>query len=119
MSLSNSSFNIPSMNIDDDNVSSDIDAYQEDDITNPSVFQANEELNTPNLLIDFSWYEMLDDDEICKLRNRLKEAIVEEEEEEEEEDEEDVENEEEEKFEDDDEADEEKHEFELLDSDND
>ena len=42
--------------------------YQDDDITNLSVVQANEELDAPNLLVDFSQYEMLDDDEIYKLR---------------------------------------------------
>ena len=82
------SFNIPSIDTSDDNISLDIDVYQEDDITNPSVDQVNEELDASNLLVDFSQYEMLDDDEIHKLQQRLEEAMVEEEEEKEKEDEE-------------------------------
>ena len=83
------------------------------DITNLSVVQGNEELNTSNLLVDFSQYEMLDDDEIHKLWQRLEEVMVEEE------DEEDKEDKKEEEFEDDDDSDEEENEFELLDSDSD
>ena len=103
------------MDIGDDNITSNIDMYQEDDITNPFLVQANEELDAPNLLIDFSWYEMLDDDEICKLQQKLEEAIVEQKEEEEEKDEED----EEEEFEDDADSNEEENDFELSNSDND
>ena len=73
---------------------------------------------THNLLVDFSQYEMLNDDEICKMQQRLEKAVVEDEEKEEE-DGEDAEDEEEKEFEDNDESREEENEFELSNSDND
>ena len=41
------SFNIYLADIGDDNIFLNIDVYQEDDIANPFVVQANEELDTP------------------------------------------------------------------------